>query len=123
MSERDSRPRFPRSVYALGTDPDPRFSLANERTFLAWIRTALAFLAAGVALEALAVPIAPSYRLAASAVFVVLGMLASLQAWVGWFRVERAIREGRTLPPLTIGSFIAVGVLLATLLVAIGLLV
>ena len=80
-------------------------------------------LAAGVALEALAVPIAPGYRLAASAVFVVLGMLASLQAWVGWFRVERAIREGRTLPPLTIGSVIAVGVLLATLLVAIGLLV
>jgi putative membrane protein len=27
---------------------DPRFSLANERTFLAWIRTALAMIVAGV---------------------------------------------------------------------------
>ncbi|GAA4871002.1 YidH family protein [Serinicoccus chungangensis] len=122
MSKGSGRARFPRSVYALGSDPDPRFSLANERTFLAWIRTALAFLAAGVALEALAVPIAPGYRLAASAVFVVLGMLAAVQAWVGWFRVERAMREGRTLPPLTIGAVIAVGVLLAILLVAAGLL-
>ncbi|ANS78504.1 protein of unknown function DUF202 [Serinicoccus hydrothermalis] len=123
MTGRRSSARLPRSVYARGSEPDPRFSLANERTFLAWIRTALAFLAAGVALEALAVPIDPGFRLAASAVFVVLGMLASLQAWVGWFRVERAMREGRALPPLTIGSVIAVGLLLAILLVAIGLLV
>jgi putative membrane protein len=31
------------------SDPDYRFSLANERTFLAWIRTALALVAGGVA--------------------------------------------------------------------------
>ncbi len=41
-------------MYAQGTEPDPRFSLANERTFLAWIRTSLALLATGVALVALA---------------------------------------------------------------------
>ena len=35
-----------------GTEPDPRFTLANERTFLAWIRTSLAFLAGGIAIEA-----------------------------------------------------------------------
>lgn len=115
--------RFPRFVYALGTDPDPRFSLANERTFLAWIRTSLAFLAAGVALEALDVPIDPGYRLAAATVFIVLGLLAALQSWVGWLRVERAIRAGRTLPSLAIGPFIAAGVVLATLLVAVGFLV
>ena len=38
--------RFPRSVYGEGEEPDPRFSLANERTFLAWLRTALAMYAA-----------------------------------------------------------------------------
>jgi putative membrane protein len=38
MSDR----RFPRSVFSRGTEPDARFTLANERTFLAWIRTALA---------------------------------------------------------------------------------
>ena len=36
----------------MGTEPDPRFTFANERTFLAWIRTALGFLAAGVAIAA-----------------------------------------------------------------------
>ena len=38
------------NISRLGEAPDYRFSLANERTFLAWIRTALGFLAAGVAL-------------------------------------------------------------------------
>ena len=38
-------------LHAEGTEPDPRFTCANERTFLAWIRTALAVIAAGVALE------------------------------------------------------------------------
>ena len=47
---------WPRWVYDGGTEPDPRFTLANERTFLAWIRTSIAFMAAGVALEALPVP-------------------------------------------------------------------
>jgi putative membrane protein len=51
--------RFPRRVYEVGDEPDPRFTLANERTFLAWIRTALALIAAGVALEAIAVPVQP----------------------------------------------------------------
>ena len=50
--EKGDLQRFPRQVYGHGEDPDPRFSLANERTFLAWIRTTLALLAAGVALEA-----------------------------------------------------------------------
>ena len=48
--ERDRR--WPRAVYGVGTEPDPRFSFANERTFLAWIRTSLGFLAAGVAIAA-----------------------------------------------------------------------
>ena len=58
--------------------------LANERTFLAWVRTSLALLAAGVALEALQVPISPGFRLASAVVFIVLGSLAAVQAWVGW---------------------------------------
>ena len=34
--------RFPAAVYREGEEPDPRFSLAKERTFLAWVGTALA---------------------------------------------------------------------------------
>ena len=41
-------------ISRVGEAPDYRFSLANERTFLAWIRTALGFLAAGVGLDQLA---------------------------------------------------------------------
>ena len=70
-----ARSRFPRSVYGVGNEPDPRFSLANERTFLAWIRTGLALSAAGVALEALDLPIAAGLRLACASLLVRLGML------------------------------------------------
>lgn len=44
--------RWP-SVYAHGSEPDPRFTLANERTHLAWLRTSLALIAAGVGIEIL----------------------------------------------------------------------
>ena len=48
-----------RKVLPGGEEPDPRFTLANERTFLAWIRTSLAFLAGGLALEAFAIEAFP----------------------------------------------------------------
>ena len=65
--------RFPRSVHGVGEEPDPRASLANERTFLAWVRTALALAAGGVALEALDLPVAGGLRLAAALLLVALG--------------------------------------------------
>jgi putative membrane protein len=90
--------RFPRWVYSEGAEPDPRFTLANERTFLAWIRTALALLAGGVALEALSVPMHPGLRLAASILLVVAGMIAPVAAWWSWGTTERALRAGKPLP-------------------------
>ena len=45
--------RRPESVYGVGSEPDARFSLANERTALAWLRTGLALVAGGVALTTL----------------------------------------------------------------------
>lgn len=46
----------PMGVYDDGDEPDPRFTLANERTFLAWVRTTLAMLAGAVALHSLEFP-------------------------------------------------------------------
>ena len=112
--------RFPQSLYSAGSEPDPRFSLANERTFLAWVRTSLALLASGVALEALQIPVSPGFRLAASLVFVVLGVLAAAQAWVGWFRTERAMRLNRSLPGPSVGLVIVLGVVLGVVLLALG---
>ncbi|MCZ2857779.1 DUF202 domain-containing protein [Blastococcus sp. VKM Ac-2987] len=109
-------------MYTIGEEPDPRFSLANERTFLAWMRTSLAFLAAGVALEALDLPIAEGLRLASALVFIALGLLAPVQAWFGWMATERALRRSRPLPSPRLGLVTAVGAGVSGMLVLIGLL-
>lgn len=49
------RSRLVNRWFAEGSDPDPRFTLANERTFLAWVRTSLALLAGGIGLDAFVV--------------------------------------------------------------------
>lgn len=116
------RTRFPRRVYGRGEEPDPRFSLANERTFLAWVRTSLALLAAGVALEALALPVDPALRLASAVVFVVLGLLSAAQAWLGWARAEIAMRRATPLPAPSLAPVVAGGVVLASALLVVGLL-
>lgn len=115
--------RFPRAVYKRGSEPDPRFSLANERTFLAWIRTSLALVAAGIALEALQLPIAPALRLASAAIFTALGFLAAVYSWIGWVRTEAAMREARPLPGPSLAVVLATGVAAAVILIGIGLLV
>ncbi|MCC2334791.1 YidH family protein [Cellulomonas wangsupingiae] len=114
--------RFPRWVYDVGTEPDARFSLANERTFLAWARTGLALLAGGVALEALALPVEPGLRLAAAVVLVVLGTLAPAVAWWGWVSTERAMRRGDPLPAPVGFVLLVAGVGVAGVLVLVGLL-
>ncbi|QEO10508.1 YidH family protein [Protaetiibacter larvae] len=111
--------RFPRSVYELGEEPDPRFSLANERTFLAWIRTSLALVAAGVALEVLQVG-QPGWRLAAALVFAALGVLAAVRGWVGWTGTERALRRDEALPSPAIGLVLVVGIVVAVALIVVG---
>ncbi|MHA6619341.1 YidH family protein [Pseudonocardia sp. DLS-67] len=114
--------RFPRWVFGEGSEPDPRFTLANERTFLAWIRTSLALLACGIALEAVAPPMQADLRFAASVVLIVLGLLTPVQAWFAWSRDERAMRKGCPLSapslmvPLAIGTAVTGVLLLAALL-------
>jgi putative membrane protein len=116
----DGPRRFPAWVYRDGDEPDARFSLANERTFLAWVRTALALLAGGVALGALHLPPHGGLRIAASVLLLALGLLASVQAWIGWARTERALRLGRALPGPITGLIITVGVCVTAVLVLIG---
>jgi putative membrane protein len=117
--ERDGR--FPRWVYGAGTEPDARFSLANERTFLAWIRTSLALLAGGVALEALDLPVQADLRFAAAMVLVAIGVVAPVLAWFGWARAERAVRTSTPLPAPSAFGLLVIGVCVAGGLVLVGL--
>jgi putative membrane protein len=113
--------RFPRHVFEAGTEPDPRFTLAND-TFLAWIRTALALVAAGVALEALALPLQPALRFTASMILLTLGLIVPPLAWWTWTSIERALRESAPLPgskialPLALGISVVAGLLVASIL-------
>lgn len=116
----NDRHRFPRDVYEVGEEPDPRFSLANERTFLAWIRTALALIAGGVALEALGLPLHPVLRLAAAMILLLLGLTVPVASWISWAAVEKAIRRGAPLPSTYVGVTVAVGVSLVAVLVILG---
>lgn len=106
----DPSQRWPGWVYRVGTEPDPRFSLANERTFLAWIRTSLALLAAGVALDALAVPFSALVQRGLAGVLVVLGLLCATVSWLRWARAEQALRQDQPLPAFPLGAVLAFGV-------------
>jgi putative membrane protein len=109
-------------VYGEGSEPDPRFTFANERTFLAWIRTALALLAAGVALEALAVPEHEAARRALVVVVIALGTLCAGVSYARWAAAERAMRTGRPLPAPALAPLLAVGLLAVGVAVLVGVL-
>jgi putative membrane protein len=113
--------RFPRSVYEAGAEPDARFSLANERTFLAWIRTALAFIAGGLAVEALQVPQSPLLRLAISVLLILSGLASAWQSWFGWRGTERALRHVSPLPSAGVKLPISILVVAVGVLVVVGL--
>ncbi len=114
-----ARTPWPAWVYEAGTRPDPRFSLANERTFLAWIRTSLALLAGGVALDAVDLDGSRTLQSALAVVLLVLGLLGAGVAWVRWAVAERAMRLGHPLPGTVALAWLAV----VLIVVAAGLVV
>lgn len=82
-----------------GEEPDYRFTLANERTFLAWLRTSLALLAGAVALVQLAPAFSiPAARTGLAALLAVTATLLAAFAHHRWARVQRAMRLGLPLP-------------------------
>jgi inner membrane protein YidH len=118
--------RWPRRVYAAGSEPDPRFTFANERTFLAWIRTGLGFLAAGVAIAAIARwsdRLGLEIRLA-SAVLIICGLACGLGAFRRWMANERAMRLNEPLPSspllLVLTAIVAAVGIVALIIVTFG---
>ena len=86
-------------ISRLGEAPDYRFSLANERTFLAWIRTALGFLAAGVGLDQLAPDFAtPVIRELLALLLCLFSGGLAMYGYLRWLRNEKAMRLKEDLP-------------------------
>jgi putative membrane protein len=83
-----------------GTEPDPRFTFANERTFLAWSRTALALVVAGLAIVQLLPPFpgVPAGRHLLGVPLIALGAVLAIAAYVEWVRNQRALRRGEPMP-------------------------
>jgi putative membrane protein len=108
--------RDPRTIQHVGSQPDYRFSLANERTFLAWIRTALAFSAAGLAVAQFLTEVSAGWRTAIAVALVVMGAACSLWGLVHMTSNELAIRLREELPasrmPMLLAVSAAVGALI-----------
>ena len=106
-----------------GSEPDARFTFANERTFLAWSRTALALVVAGLAIVQLLPPFTgvPWGRHVIAIPLIVLGAVISVASYLELQRNQRALRRREPLPrsllPAILAGSIAALALLAAALV------
>jgi putative membrane protein len=101
------------SLEDVGEHPDYRFTLANERTFLAWIRTALALVAGGVAV----VQFVPEFSLAGGRrvlgiPLILLAIIVSAASYWRWQRNELALRLNQPLPASRLPWLVAIGLVL-----------
>ncbi|MFD1831587.1 MULTISPECIES: YidH family protein [Streptomyces] len=112
----------PERMRAEGETPDYRFSLANERTFLAWIRTSLALVGGGLAVDQFLTGMRAGVRTATAVVLLAGGALCAVRAVNHWLRTERAMRRGEDLPMSRFPVLLALGTALAALLVGTGVL-
>jgi putative membrane protein len=104
--------------------PDYRFTLANERTLLAWLRTGLALVAGGVAVATYAPDLGVRWGSAAVALaLVLLGLLTAVGGYGRWRANEDAISADRPLPAtrLVPTAAAAVGAVVVLIAVLVGL--
>ena len=106
-------------------EPDVRFTYANERTFLAWNRTALALIATGVA----ATQLLPEFHVSGGRrilglPMIALGALVAMTSFRHWKANQRAMERGEPLPrspmPLVLSLGIGVVAVIAVVLAIIG---
>jgi putative membrane protein len=109
----------------VGKEPDVRFTYANERTFLAWNRTALALIATGVAATQLRPVLDIDFgRRLLGLPLIAMGALLALASYRRWDANERAMRVGEPLPPSPLPRLLALGIgivaVLAIVIASIG---
>ena len=125
VADSPGMPDEPAANESTSDDLDPRLHYANERTFLAWIRTALALVTAGLVITQLL----PGFKLAGGRRLVgipliVLGTFLAVAAFRQWDGNEKAMRTGRPLPqshlPLVVAAGVAVVAAVAVVLASTG---
>jgi putative membrane protein len=107
---------FPRDPTKVGDDPDYRFTLANERTFLAWVRTALALSAGGLLALTVLDDVRGEEFLGIG--LLVISFLTAATAYRRWALNERAMRLNAPLPPSRLPLLMAIGVAIVALVAA-----
>jgi putative membrane protein len=104
-------------------EPDYRFTLANERTFLAWQRTALGLLAGAVAVVQLVPELTiPGARHVLGVLLAVLAILTAAMGLRRWRQVDRAVRRGMPLPRHPTPEYLGIGLIVVGL-VTLGLVI
>ena len=100
-----------------GTEPDYRFTLANERTFLAWIRTALALAAGGLAAVGLLDEFRGNEVLGVG--LLLLSFVTASSAYRRWSLNERSMRLDEPLPPSRLPALMAVATAVVAVVAAV----
>jgi putative membrane protein len=104
-------------------DPDVQSQLANERTYLAWLRTALALVASGVAAARLLAGQTLRWAWELVGILLILaGVVTAAFARRRWRAIQVAIREGGPMPAPRIAVMIAVVIVVCGLIVILLLL-
>jgi putative membrane protein len=94
----------------VGSNPDPRFTFANERTYLAWNRTALALIAGGLAVAQLIKTGFAGAQLIVALPLIALGAFTSYSSYRHWQRSQQALRLAQPLPTSALPRILAYGV-------------
>jgi putative membrane protein len=107
-----------------GVEPDARFTFANERTFLAWSRTSLALVVAGLGIIQLLPPFpgVPWGRHLIGVPLIVLGAIVAVAGYGEWARNQRALRRRAPVPRSLLPVILTVTITVMALLSAIVLL-
>jgi len=108
---REDRPKRRRELIdEVGTDPDPRVRFANERTFLAWNRTALALIGGGLVVAQFLKPGLAGAQLLVALPLIALGALIAISSYRNWQRNEWALRLDQSLPASALPRMLVWGV-------------
>jgi len=120
MTDHPGGGRPPETGDDSGTEPDARFTFANERTFLAWSRTSLALVVGGLAIAQLLPPFpgVPWGRHVIGTPLILLGCAVSVVSYVEWKASQRALRHGEPLPRSRLPQILAIAITVIGLLAA-----